>query len=665
MTEGRQGHPYDGRRVAFDAVDEGAAEAVDRERACHLEGFAGRDVRGDLVVCHVGREGHGCLGYGVHLARGNRGPHAHHGVPGVQHARPAAHLAPARGGVLGSQRLSEHRAVELEHRVPADHDAVEGRVVVGEAGRDVRSFAPCEQQDVLVGSERAALGGLHGVDHRLFIDVRRDRERTDAELLQQHEPSGRGRGEAHAHGTTVAVASPQRCCGMLDHMARDDLIDLEITGVAHGGVFVGRHEGRVVFVPDAIPGERVRVRLTETAKSSFWRGETLEILDASPHRRPHVWRQADVDVAPELRPGGADFGHIDLDHQRELKLRVLLESFERIGRLPTPLAVAMESARAIVTDDGVLAEETPDGTGWRTRVSLHVDADGRVGPYAARSHRVIAVDDLPLATSEVERLALELRTAEPGRIDLVQPADGRVRVLPHPERTRPPRSRDRRPSAPAPKPDPRKDPRREVVVERVGGRDFRVDAGGFWQVHRLAAHSLTAVVAAELTARGGIDSDAWHLDLYGGVGLFAATLGDLGGPSTRVTTVESDARATEHAGDNLAEWVGARAETGRVDRWLARLQAEASATERERVSRGVVLLDPPRAGAGRDVVEAVAGLSPATIVYVACDPVALARDLATFAAAGYEASGVQAVDLFPNSHHVEAVATLTRTPSRG
>ena len=444
------------------------------------------------------------------------------------------------------------------------------------------------------------------------------------------------------------------------------LLDLEVTGVAHGGVFVGRHEGRVVFVPDAIPGERVRVRLTDTSKPSFWRGETLEVLDASPHRRAHVWRQADVAVPPELRPGGADFGHIALAEQHRLKLQVLGDALRRFGGIEIPIWI--EAASGALTSDGTVPDaETSDGTGWRTRVSLHVDADGRVGPYAARSHRVIPVDDLPLATPAVERAALRLPTGAPGRIDLVQPADGRVRVLPRPEE---PRGRQ------APRAETRGVSVHEAVVERVDGRDFRVDAGGFWQVHRLAAPSLTRLVRSALqdlredgpiprTGGAWIDPDAWHLDLYGGVGLFAATLADLGGPSTRVTTVESDPRATEHAGENLAEWVGARAETGRVDRWLARLRAEASAHERERLSRGVVLLDPPRAGAGRGVVEAIAGIGPETIVYVACDPVALARDLGTLRDEGYDVRRLEAVDLFPNSHHVEAVATLGRTDARG
>ncbi len=449
-----------------------------------------------------------------------------------------------------------------------------------------------------------------------------------------------------------------------------DILDLDITGVAHGGVFVARHEGRVVFVADAIPGERVRARLTDTAKKSFWRADTLEVLAASPHRQLHVWRQADVDVPPDQRPGGADFGHISLDHQRRLKLEVLLDALHRFGGIAEPTAT-MSGASAPLDLDRAPDEqeadgETVDGTGWRTRVSLHVDVDGRVGQYAARSHRVIPLEDLPLATAAVERAALELRGGEQGRIDLVQPAAGRVRVLPRPHASPPAARGGRARQAHGRGPGRRAGaaPSREVVVERVGGRDFRVDAGGFWQVHRLAAHTLTATVARALRGATGdapiVDPDAWHLDLYGGVGLFAATLGELGGPATRVTSVESDPRATEHAGENLAEWVGARAETGRVDRWLARLAAEASVTEKERLSRGVVLLDPPRSGAGREVVEHITALSPATVVYVACDPVALARDIATFRSGGYEVGRIDALDVFPNSHHVEAVAVLTR-----
>ncbi|WP_336631547.1 MULTISPECIES: class I SAM-dependent RNA methyltransferase [unclassified Microbacterium] len=452
-------------------------------------------------------------------------------------------------------------------------------------------------------------------------------------------------------------------------MDAGEVIELDVTDVAHGGVFVARHEGRVVFVEGALPGERVRAELTDTAKASFWRADVVEVQDASPHRRPHVWAAADVSVPPEDRPGGADFGHIALAEQRALKKRVLDDALARFGGIPDP-------ATTLSPADG----DAADGLRWRTRVSLHVDADGRVGPYAARSHRVVPVSDLPLATAGIGEVARGLEGFAPGRIDLVQPADGRIRVIVRPDRPDRPVHSDapggagesgrpgsrrsgsarsaRRPvRAPRPPEDPTA---HEVVEEIVGDRRFVVDAGGFWQVHRRAAATLTRAVRAGLDAAGGVDPGAHHLDLYGGVGLFAAALGDAGGPSTRVTSVEADARATEHAGTNLAEWVGARAESERTDRYLTRLVAQAGAAERARLARGVVLLDPPRAGAGRAVVEGIAALAPASVVYVACDPVALARDIGTFRAHGYEPLRIDAFDLFPHSHHVEAVAVLRR-----
>ena len=426
-------------------------------------------------------------------------------------------------------------------------------------------------------------------------------------------------------------------------MQSGDTVDLEISGVAHGGVFVARHEGRVVFVPDALPGEKVRVRVTDV-KKSFARSEALEVLDASPDRRPHVWEQADISVAPGARPGGADFGHIALPRQRALKAQVLTEALEKFAG--TSVDVTVRGPEEVLGADHPTVQGTEDGTRYRTRISLHVDAQGSIGPYAARSNTIIPVTSHPLATPDIEAVALAVRKAPEGRLDLVQPADGQVRTIRRPAFTGDKRRRFApRPEKAAP----------EVIQEIVGEREFRVDAGGFWQVHRAAASTLDASVRAAL---GELSSDAWHLDLYGGVGLFAAAMGDLAG-SARITTVESEARATAHARYNL-EMFGAEAVTARVDRFLARLAHQATDLDREMLSRGVTLLDPPRSGAGKEVVEGITGLAPERVAYVACDPVALARDIGYFRAAGYELQSLEAFDLFPNSHHVEALAILGR-----
>ncbi|MFE6963840.1 class I SAM-dependent RNA methyltransferase [Agromyces sp. NPDC057679] len=435
---------------------------------------------------------------------------------------------------------------------------------------------------------------------------------------------------SRAQGAAPRPARPAPAEPRLD----GPVLELDVERIAHGGVAVARHEGRVVFVADAIPGERVRARVTDTGKAKFWRAETLEVLDASPDRREHPWAEAGVDRAPEHRAGGAEFGHIAMARQRDLKREVLVDALARFG--------GVEQAVEVEAVDPVLAPGAdPElGTGWRTRLRLQVDAEGRVGPYAARSHRVVPVASVPLAVPELAHLApLDERFAGARSVDLVAPSLGNPWVVVDTgEATRGGRT--------------------QRIEEQVGDRVFRLDRGGFWQVHRGAAATLSAAVQ-DLVDDERFDPRAANHDLYGGVGLLAAAIGDRFGDTVRITSVESDARATEHAGTNLADWVGARAVTGRVDRYLDELAAAASPSERERLRAATIVLDPPRSGAGRQVVERLAALAPRQLVYVACDPVALARDVGIFAEHGYRLDAVRAFDLFPNTHHVEAVARLT------
>lgn len=412
---------------------------------------------------------------------------------------------------------------------------------------------------------------------------------------------------------------------MESHATHPD-VELDVTNMAHGGVGVARLDGRVVFVADAIPGERVRARVTDDRKSSFWRAEAVEVLDASPDRQPHVWAEAGIDRDPVERAGGAEFGHITLERQRTLKADVLEDSLRRFARL--------ERRTEVEAVDG---DDERGGLNWRTRVRVHIDADGTVGPFASRSHRVVAVAEHPLATTAIgEALPRQMDASVGDWIDAVETSDGRVRTTIG-------RGNERLPA--------------ETIRERVGDREFRLDAGGFWQVHRGAAATLSGLVG-EVLDDALLDPRAANLDLYGGVGLLAAALGDRVGPGLRITSVEADAGATDHAAENLSDWVGARAVTARTDRFLREEIAQAGAAERDRMRRASVVLDPPRQGAGREVVRALVEMAPAQLVYVACDPVALARDLGFFAEGGYELRTLRAVDLFPHTHHLESIALL-------
>ena len=423
-------------------------------------------------------------------------------------------------------------------------------------------------------------------------------------------------------------------------LAVGDEIELDITNIAHGGVCVARHEGRVVFVSDTIPGERVVARVTEARKKSFVRASTVRVLEASPHRQPHVWAEAALERDPDDRVGGAEFGHINLAHQRELKAFVLIDSLKRFAAIDREIRV-----HAAPGDD------ERNGLGYRTRVRLHVDEAGRVGPYAARSNTVIRVTELPLAVDAINRVApLDEHMPDVEEVDLLAPSADDPRMLLTYQGEAKRGSRERVGA-------------NDIITERVGDREFQVHAGGFWQVHREAPTVLTQAVreaVSDAIAADDFDADAHNLDLYGGVGLLAAAMGEVAGSKLKITTVESDARATDDAAENLAEWVGARAVTARVDRYLRELLAEATPAMRERVRHATVVLDPPRTGAAGEVTKALVELAPRRLIYVACDPVALARDVASLIEGGYELVSVDGYDLFPHTHHVEAVAVLTR-----
>jgi len=192
-------------------------------------------------------------------------------------------------------------------------------------------------------------------------------------------------------------------------------------------------------------------------------------------------------------------------------------------------------------------------------------------------------------------------------------------------------------------PDAR-DPSRDIVTKTVLGRTFQVAGDGFWQVHPEAPRVLVETAMAMLDPKEGERA----LDLYAGVGLFSSFLAEAVGPDGPVTSVEGDHAASRLAAENLDRFTNVDVICAPVERAV---QGPAD----------VVLLDPPRVGAKRRVVESIATLRPRAVAYVACDPAALARDVAYFAASGYALSELRAFDLFPMTHHVECVALLTPT----
>ena len=389
--------------------------------------------------------------------------------------------------------------------------------------------------------------------------------------------------------------------------------DVRIDRVAHGGHFVGRNdEGVVLFVRHALPGELVTVEVTDES-ARFLRGDAVEVLEASPDRvePPCPW----------ARPGacgGCDFQHVSLSAQRDLKAFVVREQLERLAGLDVPVTV-----EPVPGDVG--------GLDWRTRMQWAVDEQGVPGLRKHRSHDVVPVDACRIARPDLPDV-LEQRWPEAEIVEaLVSGAGEQLRIVTTGDGVYADGS--------------------AVLHEQVGDRTFQVSGSGFWQVHPGAAAVLVDAVLEALQPSAG----ERVLDLYAGVGLFSAMIAPAVGRTGSVVAVESDRVAVEDATRNLADLPQVAVLADRVDRALrkARLGDRAD----------LVVLDPPRVGAKRAVVSAVAGLAPRAVAYVACDPAALARDVAIFAEHGYRLAGLRAFDLFPMTHHVECVAWLERTGS--
>ncbi|WP_269856552.1 class I SAM-dependent RNA methyltransferase [Streptomyces sp. RPT161] len=419
--------------------------------------------------------------------------------------------------------------------------------------------------------------------------------------------------------------------------------EVEVGPVAHGGHCIARHEGRVLFVRHALPGERVIAQVTEGGEDSrFLRADAVEVLHASDDRVA-----APCPFSGPGRCGGCDWQHVAPGAQRRLKVAVVTEQLARLAGL-TPEEAGWDGTVEPAPGDKVAKGQVP---AWRTRVQYAVDAEGRAGLRRHRSHEVEPIDRCLIAAPGVSELGVESRdwtgVAAVEAIAATGSSDRQVIVTPAPGGRLPIVELDRPVSV------LRVDEQggvhrvhgRGFVRERAIDRTWRVGSGGFWQVHPQAADILVGAVLDGLKPRKGETA----LDLYCGVGLFAGALRERLGDRGAVLAVESDKRAVEDARHNLADLDRVRIELGKVEHVLPRT----GITEAD-----LVVLDPPRAGAGKPTVRHLASLTPRRIAYVACDPAALARDLSYFAAEGYHPVSLRAFDLFPMTHHVECVAIL-------
>jgi tRNA/tmRNA/rRNA uracil-C5-methylase (TrmA/RlmC/RlmD family) len=439
-----------------------------------------------------------------------------------------------------------------------------------------------------------------------------------------------------------------------------EVLELTVGEAAHGGWCVARTgAGPVVFVRHALPGERVRAVVTQ-ATSRFARADATAILDASADRVPPP--------CPHAHPGGCggcDWQHASLPAQRALKAAVVAQQLRRIAGLEREITV-----------EPVPGDEA--GLGWRTRVKFAVGRDGVAGLRRHRSHEVMPVGDCPIAHPLVTEAGATRRTW-PGEASVevaVAPGSGQRAVIV--TGSRPARQagaareiaadtvvsrrsgRTRSPGSTLARPGSRPESGPGYLRQHAAGRDWRVSATGFWQVHPGAADTLAAAVLDALRPQPGEVA----LDLYCGAGLFAGVLAQAVGPSGTVIGIEADAGAVRDARHNLRAMPWARIHRGDAAQTLARNGLSGAS---------LAVLDPPRTGVARPVIDLLSappaagraghgGGAPhlSRVAYVSCDPATLARDIAALAASGWTLDALRAFDAFPMTHHVECLASLTR-----
>jgi len=408
-----------------------------------------------------------------------------------------------------------------------------------------------------------------------------------------------------------------------------DTITLELDSMAHGGDAIGRHKGRAIFVPYAIPGEEVRAEIIDDRKR-YARAKVIEVLEPSPARVEPRCPYFGYDKC-----GGCQWQHIDTPVQTRMKGLVTIDQLQRIGNFENP----------------PVFEPVPDEVGWeyRNHALFRVDPDGRLGFLAARSHDVYPIKDclilhpllsrlfqsLDMVYPELEWLELRAGTATGNLMLLLQAKEEEspslevdfplsIVQIRHDDAVAPLIGLD-------------------YILEHVHDREFRISATSFFQVNSAQAAQLVNIVMGALDLKG----HEHVLDAYCGVGLFTAFIAE---EAASVTGIEVNPAAVVDARHNLAHLDNATLLEGPVMTMIREVNRKIDA----------VLVDPPRTGLEPEVVDALVEHSPERIVYVSCDPATLARDCSRLVKQGYSLEWVQPVDLFPQTYHIENVALLVR-----
>ncbi len=413
--------------------------------------------------------------------------------------------------------------------------------------------------------------------------------------------------------------------------------DIDLITMVYGGDAMGRlPDGRAVFVPYGLPGERVRVRLTEQ-KKSFARAKLLEVLQPSPERITPA-------CASYAACGGCHYMHMAYETQLRYKTAILTDQLTRIAGIQNPPVAPIRPS--------------PQEWHYRNTVQFHLTPSGKLGFQEPGSHSVVPIEECPLCVPAIDEVwplldfADENGQAVPGleRIQLRAGAEDDMLLVMESNDPVPPEFTIDLPinavfvgpggfeeNAPLVLSGD------QYIVMEALGRSFRVSAGSFFQVNIGQAENMVRYLLGQLPA----DNNPFLLEVYAGVGLFSAFLA----PKTdRVIAIESAPSAVEDFAVNLDEF-------DHVELYDAPAEAVLPGLD---TRPDIVLVDPPRAGLALEALDALVRIDAPTLAYVSCDPATLARDVKRLLTAGYSLQSVQPFDMFPQTYHIESISILVK-----
>ena len=383
-----------------------------------------------------------------------------------------------------------------------------------------------------------------------------------------------------------------------------DIITLDVGSIANGGHFVGKHKNQIVFVRHSITGEKVNVKIT-AVNSKFAFGDAIEILKKSKHRVNPPCKYAYPEGC-----GGCDFQHIDPITQLNLKKIVIQDQFKRITK--------------IEINPEIISKDSLEGLNWRTRLNFAISENKKLGLHAHKSNKIIEIDECLIAVEGINKSEIFNKKWEnEDNIKISYSSDNDMNIT----------QLGKNISGP------------DKLNEIVDDNKYYISPKSFWQSHKNAPN----FILEQVLKFANIKEGERVCDLYGGVGLFTLPISKILGENGEVHLIEVNSVCIADATEMFADIKNIFIHHGTVEQKLGSIK-----------KINTIILDPPRNGVSKQVINQMIEKKPQTIIYVSCNPSTLARDTKILTDNNYILTNIVGLDLFPMTHHIECVASFTK-----